>query len=740
MSILDDRTSQNFLIYANSVIKSRAIPSVEDNLKPIHRKILWTLYEDKVYDNAKTKKCATEVGRVLAYSPHGDASVYGALVRLAQWWKLRYPLVYIQGNAGNLLGDSAAASRYTECRLSPLGMLMLEDINKDCVDFKPNYDNTTEEPVTLPSKFPFLLCGNNSGIAVGMGSDIVSHNFTEVSQAISYYMDHKDCTTADLMKFIQGPDFPTGGVILNGEDLPEIYERGTGSVKVAAHYDISKKGKETIIVFHDIPYGVEIDDGIKKPLKKLVLDEGYDVFKDIVVEKAGPRNYDITVTLNKDAKIDECLKILFSKTKLQSTIKINNNFIVNGEPRVLSLKGMIAAWVDYRSKCIKRIAANDYAKITHKLTVVLGLQKCMSDIDRLVNLIRNADNKAKAKSAIMEAFAINDEQADAVLDMKLSRLSRLDITELNDNERELRNELARIKDLMDNEDTRYKQIKEDLVSIKKILGKDERLTEIAYTHINQNIASDKSLIKQEFKIYPNGLRDAATLGTDTVDADLLDVVYAYNRDDIYGYTTDGLISNISNGLNIIGAAVLTPNYTKLVAVTKNGNIKVSNLSDYKLSRKEEKVLKLKEGDELVYAAFCSDNDSIMLFDGGNKVLRLAISELPIASKLTVGVKSGFSACVAAALVSDGDLLLLVTKDMKGKYTPVKDFTLDNRGNKGQTVCDDTIFMKRIDNTRENLYLIPKQGKPFTMAKSKLSIKGRTAVGALVSSRNIVEII
>ena len=326
MSLLDERTSQNFLIYANSVIKSRAIPSVEDNLKPIHRKILWTLYEDKVYDDAKTKKCATEVGRVLAYSPHGDASVYGALVRLAQWWKLRYPLVYIQGNAGNLLGDGAAASRYTECKLSPLGMLMLEDINKDCVDFKPNYDNTTEEPVTLPSKFPFLLCGNNSGIAVGMGSDVVSHNFTEVSKAIEYYMSNKDCTTADLMKFIQGPDFPTGGVILNGEDLPTIYERGTGSIKVAAHYDISKKGKDTIVTFHDLPYGVEIDDGIKKPLKKLVLDEGYDVFKDIVVEKAGPRNYDITVTLDKNAKIDECLKILFSKTKLQSTIKINNNF------------------------------------------------------------------------------------------------------------------------------------------------------------------------------------------------------------------------------------------------------------------------------------------------------------------------------------------------------------------------------------------------------------------------------
>ena len=739
MSLLDERTSQNFLIYANSVIKSRAIPSVEDNLKPIHRKILWTLYEDKVYDDAKTKKCATEVGRVLAYSPHGDASVYGALVRLAQWWKLRYPLVYIQGNAGNLLGDGAAASRYTECKLSPLGMMMLEDINKDCVDFKPNYDNTTEEPVTLPSKFPFLLCGNNSGIAVGMGSDIVSHNFTEVSKAIEYYMLHKDCTTTDLMKFIQGPDFPTGGVILNGEDLPAIYERGTGSIKVAAHYDITKKGKETLIIFHDVPYGVEIDDGIKKPLKKLVLDEGYDVFKDIVVEKAGPRNYDITVTLDKNAKVDECLKILFSKTKLQSTIKINNNFIVNGEPRVLNLKSMITAWVDYRSSCIKRIAQNDYNKTNHKLTVVLGLQKCMSDIDKLVSLIRESSNRAAAKGAIMKEFSLNDEQAEAVLDMKLSRLSRLDLAELDKDERDLTDKLALLKSTIEDENIRYSIIKSDLEEIKKVIGPDNRLTEIYYARPIETI--DKPLVKQEYKIYTNGLHISSNNGVDTIEDNLIDVVYAYSPNDIYGFTKEGMIASILDGnQEYLGACVNNPGKTKLVAVTKNGNIKVSLLSDYKLNRKGEKILKLKDDDELLYASFCDDNDNIILFDGNNKLLKLAIKELPVASKLTVGVKSGFVPCSAAMIVADSDLLLLVTKDLKGKYTPVKDFSLDSRGNKGQTIGDDTICVRRIESARENIYLIPKQGKPFTLARNKLSIKSRTATGAALSTRNIVRII
>lgn len=739
MSILDERTKQNFLIYGNSVIKSRAIPSVEDNLKPIHRKILWTLYEDKVYDDAKTKKCATEVGRVLAYSPHGDASVYGALVRLAQWWKLRYPLVHIQGNAGNLLGDGAAASRYTECKLSPLGMMMLEDINKDCVDFKPNYDNTTTEPVTLPSKFPFLLCGNNSGIAVGMGSDIVSHNFTEVSQAIEYYMLHKDCTVADLMKYIQGPDFPTGGVILNGEDLPTIYERGTGSVKVAAHYDITKRGKETLIIFHDVPYGVEIDDGIKKPLKKLVLDEGYDVFKDIVVEKAGPRNYDITVTLDKNAKVDECLKILFSKTRLQSTIKINNNFIVNGEPRVLNLKGMIAAWVDYRSNCIKRIARNDYDKTSHKLTVVLGLQKCMSDIDKLVSLIREASNRAAAKSAIMKEFALNDEQAEAVLDMKLSRLSRLDLAELDKDQADLEEKLAKLKSTIDDEAVRYAIIKNDLAEIKKVLGPDNRLTEINYARPIETM--DKPLVKQEYKVYSNGLHVSSSNGIDIVEDNLIDIVYAYSPNDIYGFTKEGTIVNIlDSSQEYVGACVNNPGKTKMVAVTKNGNIKVSLLSDYKLSRKGEKVLKLKEDDELLYAGFCDDNDSVILFDGSNKILKLAVKDLPVASKATVGVKSGFAPCSAAMVVAEADLLLLVTKDLKGKYTPVKDFSLDSRGNKGQTIGDDTICVRRIESARENIYLIPKQGKPFTLARNKLSIKSRTATGAALSTRNIVRII
>jgi len=737
MSFLDTRSEQDFLIYANSVIKSRAIPSAEDNLKPIHRKILWTLFEDKVYSDKPTKKCATEVGRALAYSPHGDASVYGALVRLGQWWKLRYPLIFIQGNAGNLLGDSAAASRYTECKLSPIGMMMLEDINKNCVDFKPNYDNTQEEPVTLPSKFPFLLCGNNSGIAVGMSSDLVSHNFTEVCEAIKYYIHNRDCSIADLMQYIKGPDFPTGGLIINGEELLEIYSRGQGSIKMVSHYDITKQGSKTLITFHDLPYGVEIDDGIKKPLKKLVLDEGYEVFEDINVSKAGPRNFDITVTLGKNADVAKCLEILFSKTKLGSTIKVNQTLIVDGEPKQLNLKQLIEYWVNYRSKCIRRIADTDYQKTNHKLTVTIGLQKCMSDIDKVINIVRQADDRNAAKRALILAFELNEEQADAVLDMKLSRLSRLDLQELNSTEKELEKTLASLKVLLDSEEARDEVIINDLAEIKKVLGKDERLTEIHYAR--PAVTSNEPLVKTEYYITDNSVIEKNDLNSTNIPTDLRQVVFAYGREDIMVYGGDEMApANKPLDSAIQGAFIKNNKKTKLVAVTKNGNIKISNISEYKLN-KTEKVLKVKEDDSLVMVGLADDNDYVLIFNGTH-IIKLPVSELTVAGKITLGVKTGFTEVISAMIVNDSDIIIMTTAEGKGHYTAVKDFSLDSRGNKGQAVTEGTNDIHVFEDSRTNIYLIPKLGKPVAVDRSKIAIKGRTAQGATLSTKVLRRIV
>ena len=739
MAGLNERSKNDFLVYANSVIKSRAIPSIEDNLKPIHRRILWSMYENKYYNDKPTVKCARVVGNVMgSYHPHGDSSIYEALVRLSQWWKIRYPLVELQGNGGNLLGDGAAASRYTECRLTKVGMMLLEDIEKNCVDTRPNFDESTTEPVSLPSKFPYLLCGNNSGIAVGMSSDLVSHNFTEVMGAINYYMDHKDCSIADLMQFIKGPDFPTGGLITNGEELLNIYSTGRGSIKVYSHYEISKKGAKTVITFKDIPYGVEIDSGVKAPLKKLVLDDGYDIFEDIDVRKAGPRNFDILVTLSKNADVAKALEILFAKTRLCDSIKINQTVLVNGEPKLLNLKELIAYWVNYRSDIIKKIAATDYQKTNHKLTVTLGLQKCMSDIDLLVSLIRNSDNRAAAKIAIMKAFELNDEQADAVLDMKLSKLSRLDLTELNDEEKNLCETLAKLKGIIDNEENRYNIIREQLKEIKGVLGKDERLTEIQFTRPVEGLKTDEPLIKKEWQIYRDGLHGSID-GTTVITNDLVDVVFAYGPEDIYAYSADGELGLISELAGKIEGAAVKDSQKKVIAVTANGNIKVSSIEEYKL-KKSEKVMKLKDGDSIKFVGFCDDDDFLMLYDGNAHVLKLAIKDLPVASKMTLGVKSGFTTIASAAVVKDNSLLLFATSDNKGKFTAVKDFTADSRGNKGQLVPENTKYMRLFDENRENIYLIPKQGNAVTLARNKLSVKGRTAIGASMTSRAVIGII
>lgn len=621
---------------------------------------------------------------------------------------------------------------------------MLEDIDKNAVDFRPNYDGTCDEPVVLPSKFPYLLCGNNSGIAVGMSSDLVSHNFTEVAAAINYYMEHKDCTISALMQFIKGPDFPTGGKIINGDDLINIYTTGRGAVKIQPHYDILTSGNKTLLVFHDIPYGVDIDSGIKAPLKKLVLEEGYEQFINIDVKKVGPHNFDILITLAKGADVAKSIDILFTKTRLSDSVKINQTVIINGEPRLLNLKQLIEYYVNTRSNIIKRIAQNDYNKTNHKLTVTIGLQKCMSNIDLLINLIRSSANKAAAKLAIKKEFELNDEQADAVLDMKLSRLSRLDLEELNSTERDLEQILAKLKNVIDNESERYKQISLDLAQIKKALGKDERLTEIIYHDPEVAQSADKPLVKREFYIYPNGIGAAQVGGKgNTLESGLVDAVMAYDSKDIWGYNKAGEIAPIHCNIDdaIIGAFVKDKDDDKLITVSKNGNIKVSLLSDYKLTR-AERAVKIKDGDELLFAAAVNDKDFIILFNKETShILKLSIADLTVATKLTVGVKSGFTTVDQASVGRNGNLLLTITSDNKGKFTNVSDFSVDSRGNKGQSITDNTICCKVFENGRTEVYLQPKVGKTMvSISKDKMSIKGKTAVGASIATRAISNII
>lgn len=742
MSNIDTRSINNMLVYADSVNKARAIPVAVDNLKPIHRKILYTLYITKLTSDKKYAKSMATVGEVLKlFSPHGDAATYGALARLAQSWKLRYPLVDGQGNFGNLLGDGPAAARYTNARLSRIGDLMLEDIDKNCVDFVPNYDETTVEPVTLPSKFPFILCGNNAGIGVSLSSDVVSHNFTEVKDAIGYYMNHKDCTIADLMKFIKGPDFPTGGRIINGEDLYQIYSTGRGALKMEAHYDIKQSGAKTLIIFHDIPYGVEIEGGVKAPLKKMILDEGYEQFENIDIKKTKENFFDITITLGKKANVAQSLNLLLTKTKLATSVKVNNTFVLNNQIVTLNLKQMIETYVNYRSNIIKRIAQNNYEKTNHKLTIVLGLQKCMSNIDRVISIIRNAESSAAAKTQLMSEFSLNSDQADAVLDMKLGRLSRLDVQDLNKKQKCYEDTLALLKDRIENEKARYAVIKSDLEEIKKIVGKDERLTEITYgcapVAAAENETTPTILPTNAIKKTMFTYADGQTKDKFEPLGQLIAVNSAYGQNDICVFNAAGEMGVVVD--NPIGAFNKNDG-AKIVCVTANGNIKCSAKSVYKFNAKPEKALKLKGGDQLVFVAAANDDEYVIVNGGGGKIFKFAVKDLTVATRATVGVKTGFAHVESALVCSDSDTLFMVGNDNKGKLTLAKDLAVDKRGNKPQSVYENTQWIGICNEDREGLYVIPKRGNNFLVKRDKLSLKGKTAAGASVSSRQIAKIL
>ena len=360
---INDVAAEDFLTYATEVIKSRAIPYADDNFKPVHRRILYGMYQLKLWHNKPKVKSAKVVGDVMGQlHPHGDSSIYEAMIRLSQSWKMRYPLVEVQGNAGNIAGDGAAAMRYTEARLTKIGELMVEELKHKAVDYMPTYDNSDIEPVTLPSIFPNILCNGNLGIAVGMSSDIVPHNLREAVDGIIAYIDNNGITTPQLMEHIPGPDFPTGAVITTPEKIQEIYETGRGTLTVRSKYDIEHVKGKAHLVFTEIPYLVSVEDKIIQKIHDLVNNEELQDVHDII-DNSGRGGIEIRVVLNPKANVRRALQILFAKTGLQNNIKINNTLIVDDKPKQLSLKALIQSYVKHRHKMIRRISIKQKEKI-----------------------------------------------------------------------------------------------------------------------------------------------------------------------------------------------------------------------------------------------------------------------------------------------------------------------------------------------------------------------------------------
>lgn len=713
---------ENFLVYAGAVIKSRAISDVEDNLKPVTRRILWAMWENKLGADKHTVKCGKVVGDVMGkYHPHGDASIYDALIHLGQSWKMRYPLVYVQGNVGNILGDGPAAARYTECRLSKVGELMLRDLDKKPVAFRPNYDDTLEEPVLLPSVFPNTLCNGSLGIAVGLSASLVPHNVNEVCDAIAAQIDNPSITIEELMKIMPGPDFPEGGIITDAERLKTAYTTGRGSVTCRAHYYLDKVNGRDEIVFTDLPYQVEIESGVVVPLKKLVNEESCEFFYDYQ-DNTDDKHVEFHVILNKGVNPDVALALLYSKTKLEQSVKINNTVLVDGEPRQLSLSGMIQCYLKHRHNCLIRVAMADKAKAEHKLTVIIGLQKCMSDIDKVIALIRGADNRQMAKNALIAQFELNEEQADAVLDMKLSRLSRLDVVDLDKQHDDLEKAIAEYGEIITNEGKRAEIIKSQLAEMKKLCG-DARRTELQY----ETAADDHPMPVREFFVYNDRVSDILP---PTVGA--LQCIMSSNLRKLFTYSADGT----ANGSSKIGIAY--NDRANLITVTRGGYIKRTLASDVQLDR-NTKLLKLKDGDELLMAGTADDNDFVLLLGNNDKLLKLAVSDLTVASKLTQGLVTALDGVQAAVIARPNDSILFVDKDNKGKLVSTQEFTVGNRTSKGQTINEGNQFMLNVTG-RDTVYYISKGKIAAIELTKKVSMKSKTAGGASLTTKVIEKII
>lgn len=714
---------ENFLTYAGAVIKSRAISDVEDNLKPVTRRILWAMYEGKMLPNKPTVKCAKVTGSVIAsYHPHGDASVYDALIHLGQPWKMRYPLVYVQGNVGNILGDGPAASRYTECRLSKVGELMLRDLEKRPVEFRPNYDDTTEEPVLLPSVFPNTLCNGSLGIAVGLSASLVPHNVVEVTDGIMAVIDNPDITIDKLMHFIPGPDFPEGGLITDGEKLESIYTTGRGSVTCRAHYRLGKNGGRDEIVFTDLPYQVEIESGVIAPLKKLVNEESCDFFYDYQ-DNTDDKHVEFHVILNKGVNPDLALALLYSKTKLEQTIKINNTVLVQGEPRQLGLLGMIREYLRHRNTCLIKVARTDLDKTEHKLTVVIGLQKCMSNIDRVIELIRGANNRADAKTKLMVEFELNEEQADAVLDMKLSRLSRLDIQDLDKQAEDLNKAIVEYKEIISSEAKRAGIIKGQLAEIAKLCG-DKRRTEIRAEATESDTHASPV---REFFVYSDRISDILP-----PTAGAIQCILSNSAKKLFTYAADGSLGTDAR----IGIGRNDREF--LITVTRDGYLKKTAAADVNFDR-AGKLLKVREGDELLMADTADSTDFVLLLGKNGKLLKVAVADLNTASKMTQGVTTSLDGIVAAVVASANDSILFVDKDNKGKLVATGDFVVGARTSKGQTINDDNRFMLNVTGRDTIYYLCKGKMTPIDLAK-KVTMKSKTAGGAALTAKVIEKII
>ena len=773
----------SFLEYSMSVIVSRALPDLRDGLKPVHRRILYSMYESGYTPDKPHKKSARIVGDVMGkYHPHGDFSIYEAMVRMAQDFNYRYMLIDGHGNFGNIEGYGAAAMRYTESRLSKISLELLRDIGKNTVDFEPNFDESEKEPKILPSRFPNILVNGTMGIAVGMATNIPPHNLGEVIDGCIAYIDNPDIDVLGLMQYIKGPDFPTGAIILGNSGIKQAYETGRGSITLRSKATIEEKNGKHLIVIDEVPYGVNTLE-LKNKVAELVHNKTIDGISDYHTDlKNGVK---ITITLKKDANPQVVLNNLYKHTAFQSNFGIIFLMLDNGVPKTLGLKDIISKYIDYQKEIIIRRTRFDLEKNEKRVHILEGLKIALDNIDEVIKIIKESKSDLIAKEKLMSRFELSEIQADSILEMKLRRLTGLERDKIENELAELLKEIDRLRAILASEKLVEGIIKDELTEIKNKYS-DSRRTMIDMSAIEY--IEDESLIPEEnivltitnknyikrvnSDIYKTQNRGGVGVkGMATNDEDFVKQIINLNTHDyVLFFSNKGKVyrlkgyeipefSRISKGLPIVNLLpiekdevintilVLERNttYQHLIFATKNGLVKKTNISEFDNIRKNGKLaITLRENDELIAVRKSKKDDKILMCSSNGRMVKFSENELRAMGRSASGVR-GINLvndlCVGLEVATDSMQALVVTKNGYGKKTVINNYRETKRGSKGVktlkiTEKNGNIIGFKTVNENCDLMIITKNGIIIRIDINNISLMGRVTQGVkLINVKN-----
>ena len=785
INIVDEMKS-SYIDYSMSVIVSRALPDVRDGLKPVHRRVLYGMYDLGVFSNKKHLKSARIVGDVLGkYHPHGDSSVYDAMVRMAQPWSLRYPMVDGQGNFGSMDGDPPAAMRYTEARLKKISDEILSDLDKETVDFQNNFDDTTKEPTVLPTRIPTLLVNGSSGIAVGMATNMAPHNLSESIDAICAYIDNRDITIDELMKHIIAPDFPTGGIIYGYDGVRDAFHTGRGRVVLRGKVKFEEIGNRNAIVVTEVPYQVNKADMIERTAELVKEDKIPGIYE--IRDESDREGLRVVYELKNDAIPNVVLNLLYKYTALQTSFSINNIALVGGRPQQLNLKDIIYNFVEHRHDVVTRRTEYELKKAKERAHILEGYMKVIATqdtLDKAIVIIRHSANPQAAKEGLIAEFELSEIQAQAILDLRLARLTGMELDKIRDEYEEIMKIIADLEDILSNEGRRFEIIKNELLEIKEKYG-DERKSEIDYSGGEMSIEdiipneqvvltiSHAGYIKRtllsEYKVQARG--GIGNKAATTRDEDFLEyIVSATNHQYMMFFTEKGKCywlrvfeipegsktakgRAVQNLINIepddkIKAYIRTNDLKDVdyvdsmyvVMVTKNGVIKKTSLEAYSRPRVNGvNAIEIREDDQLLEARLTTGESEIMIATKNGKCIRFPEEKVRAVGRTSIGVRGitleDNDEVIGMIIANDleKESVLVVSEKGYGKRTAVEDYRVTNRGGKGVitlNITEKTGKLIAIQNVtdEDGLMIINKSGVAIRMAVEELRVMGRNTQG------------